>query len=90
MGITYSERVFVALDIQHAMSMRHIVMCSLSDCKLFFPHYIINNTIFDKQKTTEHKMCVLIFSASFETFTILRRTEQYITNNVYWSMDCFV
>jgi len=29
-GITYSERVSVALGIQHAMLMRHIVICGLS------------------------------------------------------------
>jgi len=28
--------VFVASDIEHAMRMRHIVICGLSGCTLFF------------------------------------------------------
>ena len=34
--ITYSECVFVALGIQHAMRKRHFVICDLSDCNIFF------------------------------------------------------
>jgi hypothetical protein len=31
-----------------------------------FPHYLINGAIFEgKKKVVEHKMCVLIFSATF-------------------------
>jgi len=33
--ITYFERVFVALDVQHAMRMRYVVICGLSGCTAF-------------------------------------------------------
>jgi len=36
LSITYSERVFVALGIQHAMPMHHIVICGLSVSTIFF------------------------------------------------------
>jgi hypothetical protein len=35
-GITYSECVFVATGIQHAMRRRHIAICGLPGCKIFF------------------------------------------------------
>jgi len=41
-SITYYECLFVALDIQHAMSIRnlwHVLLYNI------FPHYLINGTI---------------------------------------------
>jgi hypothetical protein len=41
-SITYFERVTVGLGIQHAMSMRHIVICGLSGVYKIFPFYPTN------------------------------------------------
>jgi len=49
-SITYSERVSVALGVQHANSLRHIVLQSVVCLALLrFPHYLINGTIFGKE-----------------------------------------
>jgi len=34
--VTYSECVFVAISIQHALLLRHIVICGLSGCTVIF------------------------------------------------------
>jgi hypothetical protein len=65
MSISYAECALVALGVQHAMRMRHIVIYGLSEYTVFFPHFLTNGKIFEIKKVTEHKMCVLIFSATF-------------------------
>jgi hypothetical protein len=50
-NITYSEDVFVALRIQHAMQTRR-TYCHLRSVRLcdIFPHYLINGTIFEQKE----------------------------------------
>jgi hypothetical protein len=50
--------VFVALGIQHAVGMRHIVLCGLSGSSIFFH-------IISRLKKIEHELCALIFFVTF-------------------------
>ena len=74
--------VFVALVTQHAVHMRHIVICGLSRSATFF--YLISSTIFGGKKLLNIK-CVLRVSIQrlSETFFILRRTKQDMIKNAY-------
>jgi len=61
----YKFWVYVCcLSIQDEMLVRPIVLCGLSGCTMFFPHYAINGTIIEEE-FIEHEMGVLIFSTTF-------------------------
>jgi hypothetical protein len=49
MSITQPECVFVALGVQHAMSMFHIVICGLPRSTNIFPHYLMKGTVLEKK-----------------------------------------
>ena len=63
--MTYSQWVFVALGIQHAMRMRLILSSVACPALLYFCRFSYERNDFRKKKVTEHKMCVLIFSTAY-------------------------
>ena len=87
-NIIYSDCVSLALGIQHAMRMCHILICDFSGCTIF-SHFISWTAWFSKLK----KKIVLNMNWAFRfslqvlsaTFLILRRTERDIIKCVYWS-----
>jgi hypothetical protein len=65
-------RVCVALGIQQAWRMRHIVICGLPGSVIVF-HLISQTARFYLKTVTEHKMYVLTLS---KTLLVLRRIER--------------
>ena len=68
-SVTYSEFVFVAFDIQHALRMRHLVACGLSGSAVFFHIISCNGEIFGKSLL--NTKCVFLFSVPLLSGTIL-------------------
>jgi len=60
--ITYYECVFLALIIQHATLVLHIVIRDLSGHNVFFLLSLIKDTVFEK--VIELKMCISNFSTT--------------------------
>jgi hypothetical protein len=52
----------------------------LSSVACLAPQYFFYGMIFEKEEILEHKMCVLIFSATSGPFNILRRNARDIKN----------
>ena len=66
-SITYSECAFVALGMQHAMRVRHIILSSVACPALqYFSTLSHKRYGFRKKKNIEHKMRLLIFSTTFD------------------------
>ena len=80
-SITYSESVFVALGIQHAMRMRCVKLSTVT-CPVLSYFTALSQKGNDFRKNViEYKMCVLVFSATLaEIFLIIRRTPRDIIN----------
>ena len=84
-SITCPEFLFVALVIQHAMRLRHVVMWPARLYNIFFT---LSHKPHDFRKRNLLNMrCVLWFSLQLlsETYLILRRNERDVIRNVYWA-----
>ena len=83
MNITQFARVFVAIGIQHAMGMRHIVISGLSRSTIFSPIISLMSR-FSKEKILNIKY---VFRVSLQLSSgilfILRRPKRDIIRNVY-------
>jgi len=79
----------LALVIRHAyriLSATHyIVLCVLSSCTIFFPHYRINGTFSGGKNIIEHESYVSIVSKNFvQNTSHFRSIHQDIIVNVHW------
>ena len=75
--ITHSTSVCVALGIQHAMRMCHIVIRSLSASTIFFFRIISQTARLAEKKFTERKMWLLIFSTACAYHSKKNRRSQW-------------
>jgi hypothetical protein len=65
--------VSVALVIQLAKHMRHIVICGLPPLYSIFPHYLTNDMIFGEKSYWTQNVLLLSLQTLAETFLIRRK-----------------
>jgi len=86
-NITYSECVFVDLDIQHAMHMCTVIS-GLPGSTIFF-HIISQTARFSgkkkkKKKAIKQNLCFdFLYNYQYATFLLLRRTEREIWSKMH-------
>jgi hypothetical protein len=93
MSVIYSECVFLALVIRHALRMRSVILPSVTcHALLYFSTLSYKRHDYRGKKFTDYIICVFWFSVQSlaETFLIIRRNERYTIRNVYWSASCKV
>jgi hypothetical protein len=78
--------VSVALVIQHAKRMGRTILSSVACPAVPYVSTLSHKRHDFRKKVIEHKMSVLFFSTTLsETFLILKRIQQDMITNVYWS-----
>ena len=73
----------LALDIRHAMRVRHIVIIGLPRSTIIFTLSQKRHD-FRRKKVTEHKTCDFLYNFCLKHL-IIGRNERDTTQNVYWS-----
>jgi len=81
MSITQTESVSVALGIQNAMRMRHIVNCGLSCSTIFF--HITSKRHVEKKLLNTKCVFRLRVQLSSKTVSFLRSNEHDMIKNFY-------
>jgi len=86
MSITYSEYVFVALGIQDAKRMHHIIICGLPRSATF-SHIMSLTARFEKKKSywTQNVGFDFLYNFCLKIFFILRRNKRDTITNVHRS-----
>ena len=82
MSITYSECVFVALGIEHAMRMRRIILPGVACLALPYFLHASQTARFARGWGVGMLNKKYLFWLSFEELLILRRNTRYIITNV--------
>jgi hypothetical protein len=72
----YYECLLVALGIQHAVLMLQIVVCDLSGCTIYFPRYITNGTIVEKEIL--NIKCVFWFSPQLNVWDVSHSKKNWV------------